>query len=836
MAQPIWNTTAGSIGTYPSLIELAFQLSASPVLPAVSITYALISGSFPAGVSMDVDGLISGIPQLVGQNTSYSFVVRATDNYNNIRDRTFSIEVASAATPEFTTPSGSLLTTNDSTWVEFPVLYSNPIEDNVVTIKIIQGQFPPGIEMNEFGMIRGYAKPPIINVNLGSIVTASTATSGNAIFCFSTTGFTVGRPVVFGGTTFGGVSSGQTYYVHSIIDENNFTISATSGGAIYSLTDQVGYMTVTLPNISVGQPTVRTYNFTLKLESALGNDIQNYNITVVNQNASTSIGGPGLPPNTRVPTIYNTRPAVFDIATDPLNFDYYVLPPNSRGETYAPSQEAYIGQIASDNYFSFHVLGHDFDTNDIEYVFADLPLGLIGDTVTGWVTGNPIISDNTISQFSFSVAVRKTGNPAITTPNFNFSFQITNNINGEIIWITPSTIGTINNGTVSNEKVEALAAVDLQYRIVDGSLPPNLTLLSNGEISGVVAYQPTDTFLPVGETTTWNFTVEAYSPLYTVVSSQQQFTLNVYQNYGQPTDTLYIKCTPSISDRNLLDSLLDNTSIIPTEALYRPDDPYFGKATSVVYAHAYGIYASDFEEYIAAVTKNHYWRQLTLGEIKTAVARNEAGDIIYEVVYSTVVDNLINPQGKSISKEIYWPRQIPLSIGPWYTSVTNLYTSYVEAPNGQLFYTSLTPGSARLLYPNSLPNMRQQVGDVLGQEYNSNLLPKWMTSQQLNGSTTGFVPAWVIAYTLPGFAEIVKNNIENNWVDPLGNPYTLNTINFKIDRFTVDKSITFNYDKNVSPPAWTGLPSATPSPNPLDSEDFYVLFPRETILPNETQY
>ena len=119
-------------------------------------------------------------------------------------------------------------------------------------------------------------------------------------------------------------------------------------------------------------------------------------------------------------------------------------------------------------------------------------------------------------------------------------------------------------------------------------------------------------------------------------------------------------------------------------------------------------------------------------------------------------------------------------------------------------------------------------------EFNSNLLPKWMTSQQLNGSTTGFVPAWVICYTKPGFAETIKNNINTQWTDVLGNPYRLNVINFKIDRFTVDKSTTFDYDNNLSPPAWTGLPSASPTPDPLDSKNFYILFPRQTILPDET--
>jgi hypothetical protein len=332
---------------------------------------------------------------------------------------------------------------------------------------------------------------------------------------------------------------------------------------------------------------------------------------------------------------------------------------------------------------------------------------------------------------------------------------------------------------------------------------------------------------------------------------------------------------------------LNDTTLIPNSYLYRPDDLNFGKATNVIYAHAYGIYANDLDAYVAAVTKNHYWRNITLGELNTAVAKNDAGEVIYEVVYSSVIDNLINPEGVSVSKEIVWPRLIDLNLGPWYTSVTDIYTSYINAPvegqswltqnneyiisedlfileteSGQPgFYTSLTPGYATVLYPNSLPNMREQVGEELGQEYNFRLYPRWMTSQQANGSTLGFTPAWVIAYCKPriivdgtsltydqfketklnrnnykSYAEQIAYNINNDWKTPVGDVITLNQINFKIDRFTVDKSLTYNYDNNLSPATWTGLPSATPVPNPVNSNDFYTLFPRKTILPDETQY
>jgi hypothetical protein len=377
--------------------------------------------------------------------------------------------------------------------------------------------------------------------------------------------------------------------------------------------------------------------------------------------------------------------------------------------------------------------------------------------------------------------------------------------------------------------VYAVADTAISYRITSGALPPNLILLSNGEITGRVADQPTDTLLEQNTETVFTFTIQAYSPLYPVVQASKTFTITVLQEYTQPTDTLYIKAAPSINDRNILNTLLTSETLIPEAMVYRPNDIYFGKSTSIIYEHAYGIYASEIDEYLAAVTQNHYWRNITLGEIKTAVAKNSLGEIIYEVVYSEVIDNLVNPLGVSIQQEIYWPRPINLGLGPWYTSITDIFTSY-DTVLGQDYYTSLTPGFAQTLYPNSLFNMRNRVGQIVGQEFDSRLLPLWMTSQQENGGTLGYTQAWVICYTKPEFADIIKNNINTNW------PYTLNQINFRIDRFSVNKSETYNYDKKLNPPAWTGLPSATPVPDPIDSKDFYVLFPRQTILPDESQY
>ena len=825
MAQPVWNTPAGSIGTFPSTLPLLVQLSASSVTPATTVTYLLLSGSLPSGVTMSTNGLISGTPTLVTTDTSTAFTVRATDNLGNLRDRTFSMGVSGVAIPQFTTPEGSLLSTQDSIWIELPVQYSNPDNTNNVVVEVQEGTLPPGLEINGDGLIRGYANPPLVNVTLNSIVTNATITSSatNTITCTSTNGFTIGRPVVFT-TTFGDITDGTTYYIKSIISTTTFTISATQNGSTFPLLDGTGSMTVTLPAISTGAPTIRTYSFTLKLISDLGGDSASYSITVINQNTPVSQGGPGKTPNSRIPTILNTRPLTFNVNdTDPY-FGYYVLPPVS------PTVNAVIGTVQSGNYFAFKVIGYDFDGNTLSYSYSGLPLNLVGDPNTGWITGTPTLTSTGISSYDFNVRVFKASSTSITTVNFNFTLNVSNQVDGTIIWITPNTLDTIFNGTVSTLSVNAVSDVQLSYRLTpdSGPLPPNLILLSNGEITGTVADQPTSELLVQNDETTFTFTVEAYSPIFSVVYSTKTFTVTVLQEFAQPTDTLYIKAAPSIEDRNIIDSLLNSETLIPEASLYRPNDVYFGKATSVIYEHAYGMYASDIDEYLAAVTQNHYWRNITLGELKTAVAKNNAGEIIYEVVYSEVIDNLVNPAGTSISSSIYWPRPIDLQLGPWYTSITDIFTSYADIL-GQEYYTSLTPGYAQTLYPNSLYNMRNRVAQVVGQEYDSRLLPLWMTSQQINGSTLGYTQAWVICYTKPGLSTTIKNNIQNNW------GYTLNQINFKIDRFSVDKSETYNYDKRLTPPAWTGLPSATPVPDPLDSKDFYVLFPRQTILPDQAQ-
>jgi hypothetical protein len=161
-----------------------------------------------------------------------------------------------------------------------------------------------------------------------------------------------------------------------------------------------------------------------------------------------------------------------------------------------------------------------------------------------------------------------------------------------------------------------------------------------------------------------------------------------------------------------------------------------------------------------------------------AQARNAAGEVIYEVVYSNVKDNLLNDAGQSVSKEV------------------NLAFPINETDSTQI----------STVFPNSLINMRDQVIDTVGQV--GNVLPLWMLSKQADGRVLGFTPAWVIAYAKPGRGEQIAYNIRTRFGDQL------NLIDFKVDRYELDALLTKNWDPytqtwDPTPPTCTTFDETT---------------------------
>jgi hypothetical protein len=252
------------------------------------------------------------------------------------------------------------------------------------------------------------------------------------------------------------------------------------------------------------------------------------------------------------------------------------------------------------------------------------------------------------------------------------------------------------------------------------------------------------------------------SDLVNAVSVFRRFTIRVDRYFNEPYQSLYVKCMPPYNDRELITNLIQNQDLIPVELVYRADDPNFGVAKNVTYVHAYGLDAASFEDYVNSLVINHYWKNIVLGEIKTAQARDANGDVLYEVVYSEIIDDLVNNAGESVGKQVTLPYPVTLDDDTQVSTV----------------------------YPNSLINMRDQVVDTVGQIAPplTPALPLWMTSKQEDGSVLGFTPAWVIAYVKPGEGGRVAYNIRTQFTQ------RLNSVDFKVDRYEIDRSMTWQWD------------------------------------------
>lgn len=716
MEQPVWNTPVGDLGTFPSGKLLEIKLSATAGNLTTDLDYKLLNGTFPIGCTLSTKGVITGIPIDTPTRTVYTFTVRATDNFNNVTDRTFSFTVYGFIGAYFLVKSGEVINTTDSVFVDYQIQYSNPTKDNVIRVVLSAGELPPGLYIDDRNRIKGYAIPPI----MGDL-----------------------------------------------------------------------------------SPTSKTYDFSLQMTSELGNDVASYTITIRNQELTG-------PRNHRIPAIVNSQWLEYPLNSSDIQYSYYLQDDNR------------IPTIKSNEYFAFKILGYDFDKDNINYSFGKLPAGLVGDSKTGWIKGIPVISENSIQENKFTVQVYKANNPSIISKTVTYTVVINNNIQEhDIVWDVDSNLGIVDNGSVSELYVSASSSNELRYQLTDGKLPPNISLMPyTGHLVGNIPFEPNGSLTPVGTYTEYNFTITAYNPRFAMLSSSKTFTLKVYQKYGTPLERVYVKAFPNLPGKKVIGSLLNNDNLIPPAYLYRPDDINFGKATDVTYIHCYGMKSVNIQNYYSTVEKNHYRKKIVLGPFNTAIARDNSGQITYEVIYSPIIDDLQNYSSNKSSMTVTMPYKVELNNEAYKINNTSLLID-----SGKI---DINAGSeyTRIFYPNSLVNMRQRLLDSIPNVQDQSLLPAWMTSQQLNGDTLGYVECWVLCYCLPGTSETILKTINSNWA------YTINDVDFTIDRYIIDKSMSYNYNTNLKTAAWTALPGASPLPSPIESRNVTVFFPNKTILPN----
>ena len=107
---PGFTTAAGSLGTFPEGSSQSVTVAATDP-EGTTVTYALQSGSFPSGMTLNTStGVISGTTPLVSGDTTSTFTIRATAG-TQTADRQFTITIRDPITQTFSyTGSGQTFT------------------------------------------------------------------------------------------------------------------------------------------------------------------------------------------------------------------------------------------------------------------------------------------------------------------------------------------------------------------------------------------------------------------------------------------------------------------------------------------------------------------------------------------------------------------------------------------------------------------------------------------------------------------------------------------------------------------------------------------------------
>jgi hypothetical protein len=668
-----------------------------------TITYKKTSGTIPTGLNFSSNGRLSGIPDAVGTLQQYRFVVRATDNLGDFRDKTFNVTVSGQKyidllpdqINQVVYPLPSFL---EVSFAYHQLPYSLPNITRTPSFRVTAGSLPSGLSLDSAtGIISG--------------VTAKTSVLESGTF----------DPTLY-------------YFDASLFDSVQFNVTDES-----------------ISKIS---------RFSVTAYDGLSQDTKQYSMIVVaadDMRADIDL----IEGSSTIAEVLVSDSASITVDADFSRVDYPVI-------TTTPGS---IGTIRQANKFLSKIefvdpefVGNALNDGD---AFVEITSGSLPNNLTlspdGWINGY-VLPENLVNTiYNFTVVCRKpitTGSTTyLNSAAVNYSLTVKGEIESEIDWVNTSTTGNFTNlgdiftGEISTLYINAASRSNqaLQYELVNGGfggLPAGLVLLKDGTISGRPSFD-------IPDNTTFQFRVSVNDNGVSV-NTEQEFTLRIKQRSETPYDNLYIQYQGDENARNVLSWLINDGEIIPGEYVYRSLDPWFGKNKDkrILFMTGLDPTSIDYWQTILTRQNNHYDKTITFGDVKAARALDDNFNTIYEVIYVEIVDNYIE-------------------------SVTDSSSAVVESDNSEI-----------TVYPNSFKHSSDKISQLVTQATQS-VLPRWMSSEQEDGTVLGFTRALVLAYLQPGRKEEVLFNLKTA-------KEQLKLATFTFNGYDLDNSLSLRYRTNAN--------------------------------------
>jgi hypothetical protein len=772
----VWTEKSGfNLGTYQERTNLAVSL---PITNATGINFRLISGKIPPGLRLKNHNLV-GVPLEVAKDTIFEFCIRASSE-TDFADRTYKIIIQGSDLPLIINPPDLLPVGPNSTYF---ILDSSPVEFQITAVDFDvaagqrlryfissgDGELPPGLAMNESGLITGFIEPLL----------AIPLSQRNGNF------------------------DKNVYDIHGF----DYGIRPDNGFDSFKF-DSINY-DYSLPSIGPKKLN-RNYEFIVTVSDGdtlvkrrfriyvIGDDFLRADNTIMSAgNGTYTAAGSGV----RAP-IWFTKP---DLGTIRAN-NYSII----KLDIYEALE---IGTVV-----------YSLEEHNPDNSVSSLPPGMSLDTVNGELFGLIPYQSAITKIYNFTVTATRYGRKGEASPSKRtFTIRLLGDVNSIMSWVSPDSLGMIDANYVSTLKVEAtstLADADIIYQLITGELPPGLTLDLRGEligkvqqygngntIKGIITFDNNSLTLDGSETTVdrrYKFIIRAQDQVhYSAIDKEFEIFVNtpnkkLFSNIFISSYLDPFKPTPETSKRALYEKLVNDETVFTRNYIYRLNDPNFGVRRDLRALMYAGIETKQAKTYISAMGINNKKKRFQFGSVKLAQAKVPGTEThVYDVVYVELIDAL-DIQKKKLPIEL---KRLSKA------STTVTVDSSKEALNPRIndiitvdqtsIFTS-DPNS-RIRYPNSYLNWRDRlknwrVPDLLNPNKNAdefvterNYLPLWMRSfQDDTRQELGFVLALPLCYCIPGYGAEIVLNIKNY---QLTTGFDFKDLDFTVDRYIIDAVI-----------------------------------------------
>jgi hypothetical protein len=798
----VWTQRSGyNLGTYEERTQLSIPLPIS----ASNVNFHVISGKLPPGLRLHGTSII-GTALEVAKRTDFEFCIRASKN-NEISDRTYTITIEGADQPVIINPEGLLPVGPNETYF---ILDSSPVEFQITVtdtdvaagqklryfISSGDGALPPGLKMDENGLITGFIEP-LLSIALSD-------RNGN--------------------------------FDRTLYDKNGFDYGLKPDNGFDSFKFDTINFDYSLPAIGFKKLN-RNYEFIVTVSDGDTLVKRKFRIYVVNEDFLRA-------DNTIMSAGNNTYTAANSGVRTPIWF----TKPNLgvlRANNY------HIIKLDVYDALELGSIQYTLEPSNPDSSISQLPPGLQLDPTNGELFGVVPYQSEIEEIYHFTINASRYGRKnEVASSIRTFLIKILGEINSQMSWISPENLGTIDANYVSTLKIQAssiLLGADIRYDLINGQLPPGLKLARDGEITGKVEQYgngsdikgmitfDNNAFRLDGDETTidrkFEFIARAQDQAnYSKIDKKFILSINT------PNDRLYsnifikaymdpFKPTPQSSKRTVFNRFINDQSIFTKEYIYRLNDPNFGVRTDLKAIMYAGIETKRAATYISAIGLNHKKKRFLFGDVKIAQAKTPGTMTnVYEIVYVQLVDPL-EIDNKKLKPKLKLPKSatkltVDASNKEWDPAYNVTNEPFAPRPNDivtvdQTSILSSDPNGT-IRYLNTYANWRDRlrfwkktdplVPNVILDQFitERNYLPLWMRSfQDDTRQELGFVLALPLCYCLPGYAQEIVLNIKNSKFD-------FKNLDFTVDRYIID--------------------SVRPNPGEVNYGDKYLVFKNNGII------